>query len=1113
MSNATTAGDALTNHARNLAEALRTSARTRSNEQELREDVHQIIVDAIGDLYGMDALATRGEQQAGSSGRRYDRSYGGLVIEWEWDMDASRRRHGADQALDYLANLRSGVEDADAFTAVVCDGRQFGFLVDDPVGQLSLDQNADALSSEERFEWRPVNAASARRFLELVGSNRKRPVNARALANEFGPGSETTRRAITLLTEALAGRHTQDRIDTLYDEWFRSIEVVYEDLDALDGALTDALRGAYEFQIQRPLGELLFSVHTYFALIARLIAIEVLGLSKGERDAQPSLWVSESDQLLVERLRMVDEGQVPSTLHVQNLFEGDVFSWYLGTLSGNSDLLNTIRDVLSSIGDFAFPRLAFGANTASDVLRDLYQELLPRELRTALGEFLTPQWLAEACLERLTEKGAPLTSGRVLDPTCGTATFLMPVITRRLVALRSSSGNLTSARVQEVLDTVVGFDLNPVAVIAARVNVVIALGDLANVGEITLPIWRADSILIPDIPARQTQITGSRLDGREWLALDTSIDEPFPVPPVLANRSSMPILTRLLETAMAEDDRTISGSDFQASLDREFGPTSTNPIAEGRDWEDAREVAIELWERIRRLREEGRDGVWARIIENSFAPVFAGRFDVVVGNPPWLGWRKMPESWRAAGMRNWKRYGMWRPPAQGGNRATANPQMGDVATLVYATAVDRYAADNAFIGMLVPHSLIIGDPSGRAFRKFHLAADDADIADVGEGPRVSFKAIHVDIWSEVKPFAPDASNSPIFLVTTKGSANEYPISASKWEKRRGERLGRTWPEARLGLLETTGECWPVDREIVTSQWSFVPEGTTMVQGGSNSWTFGTGLHTRGANGIYFVEVLSSRPDPDGQIEIANQPGMGRNAEVRRRVGRVESDLVYPLLRGRDVQRWLALPSGHIFAPYRQEEMGKGLGVEDFRDSFPNGYRWLRQFRPQLTQRRILASYNWDIEGEDWCQIRSVDYMDGSPAVAVNEMAQRPAAAVVVPGYDDKLGRTATTLVDHKLIFCAVGSEREAHYLAAMLNSEPVQNLLTSFHSAIGVAPTTLSRLPIPEFSNSAESNEIAGLARDAASAARADDPGRLAEVEDQINEKVLKMLVETAGPS
>lgn len=311
-----------------------------------------------------------------------------------------------------------------------------------------------------------------------------------------------------------------------------------------------------------------------------------------------------------------------------------------------------IRDVLNAIGLFALPRLAFGANPATDVLRDLYQQLLPRELRKALGEFLTPQWLAEACLERLAASGAPLSDGRVLDATCGTATFLLPVLNRRAVALRSASSTLTTADVQAMLDKVVGFDLNPIAAVAARVNFVIALGDLANVGGLTLPIWRADSILVPDVVTVQSAMTGGRLDGREWMALTTSLDEPFPVPPKLANSVAMPVLTRLLEEAMEDPDRQHSHDDFKASLEREFGPATPGEVATGSAWDDVREVAIELWERIRELRDAvpSRNGVWARIIENSFAPLFAGKFDVVVGDPPWLGWGKMPENWRNAGM-------------------------------------------------------------------------------------------------------------------------------------------------------------------------------------------------------------------------------------------------------------------------------------------------------------------------------------------------------------------------------------------------------------------------------------------------------------------------------
>ena len=253
----------------------------------------------------------------------------------------------------------------------------------------------------------------------------------------------------------------------------------------------------------------------------------------------------------------------------------------------------------------------------TDVLRDLYQRLVPARVRGALGEFLTPPWLAEACVQRLEELGAPLTTGRVLDPTCGTGTFLLPILKRKLAA---------GGDVQAVLDSIAGYDLNPVALEAARANFAVALGERFHDG-LRLPLYRADAT---------------------------------------------------------------------------------------------------------------RD-----------AP--AGAFDVIVGNPPWIGWRKLSARRREAGMATWKRYGLWQPPPENGRRP-ANPPMGDLATLVYASAVARHAAPGGHVGMLVPSALLIGDPGGRAFRRFEVDGRP-------------FAPLHADLYDEAEPFAPDASNQPVFLVS------------------------------------------------------------------------------------------------------------------------------------------------------------------------------------------------------------------------------------------------------------------------------------------------------------------------------------------------------------
>ena len=244
----------------------------------------------------------------------------------------------------------------------------------------------------------------------------------------------------------------------------------------------------------------------------------------------------------------------------------------------------------------------------------------------------------------------------------------------------------------------------------------------------------------------------------------------------------------------------------------------------------------------------------------------------------------------------------------------------------------------------------------------------------------------------------------------------------------------------------------------------------MLAGGSNGWRFGVGLHTRGANGVYFVEVLGA--PAGGRVEIANRPRAGRDPAVVRRRGRVEAALVYPLLRGRDVSRWRAEPAGHVFAPYRETAMGAAL--PDFAEAFPDGHRWLSAFRTTLQGRRLVRPL-------PWYGLMGTEHMTGAPCVVVRELGRRPAAAVVLPREDERLGRRATVLIDHKLLYCTVATEDEAHYLAGMINATPMQDLLASFLNVVGVAPGTLARLPIPPY----DPEEAAGLVAAAKAAADA----------------------------
>ena len=100
-------------------------------------------------------------------------------------------------------------------------------------------------------------------------------------------------------------------------------------------------------------------------------------------------------------------------------------------------------------------------------------------MRHALGEYYTPDWLARHVLDEVGYQGEP--DSRLLDPACGSGTFLVAAINRMRAwwEAEGRAGGVEQGRLcRAILAGVVGFDLNPLAVLSARANYLIAICDL-----------------------------------------------------------------------------------------------------------------------------------------------------------------------------------------------------------------------------------------------------------------------------------------------------------------------------------------------------------------------------------------------------------------------------------------------------------------------------------------------------------------------------------------------------------------------------------------------------------------------------------------------------------
>ena len=156
------------------------------------------------------------------------------------------------------------------------------------------------------------------------------------------------------------------------------------------------------------------------------------------------------------------------------------------------------------------------------MLKSLYQELVDPETRHDLGEFYTPDWLAHRMVRKMLDENP---SASVFDPSCGSGTFLYLTIKEKRDRFRDSASTL-----DHILSSVYGADNHPLAVIIAKTNYILALGDLIKKrrGRIFIPVYLTDTIRLPERWAQDGKSDYViPVNGRSFYVPDTLLHDPM----------------------------------------------------------------------------------------------------------------------------------------------------------------------------------------------------------------------------------------------------------------------------------------------------------------------------------------------------------------------------------------------------------------------------------------------------------------------------------------------------------------------------------------------------------------------------------------------------------
>lgn len=107
---------------------------------------------------------------------------------------------------------------------------------------------------------------------------------------------------------------------------------------------------------------------------------------------------AESSEQLRRSFAFLEHGGLFREYGIRNFLEGDFFGWYLS--AWDDDLYHELRRMVQRLSQYDPGSLELAPEHARDLLKNLYHYLLPREIRHDLGEYYTPDWLAERLIRQ-----------------------------------------------------------------------------------------------------------------------------------------------------------------------------------------------------------------------------------------------------------------------------------------------------------------------------------------------------------------------------------------------------------------------------------------------------------------------------------------------------------------------------------------------------------------------------------------------------------------------------------------------------------------------------------------------------------------------------------------
>ncbi len=471
------------------------------------------------------------------------------------------------------------------------------------------------------------------RIIKAILNNQTKKFEPSNIVKDFSI-SQTSASASKTIAKILftqLNEHMTEKSNMLYSEWKGLMHLSVEDngkgndIEKRRKDLSEIF--ACDISDTEKEYKALFALQTTYAIIVKLIACKVVDRLNFNEDTHNyhdlSSLPSDKTQKFFQK---IEDGYSYTSMGIRNFLEGDFFSWYADANQWSEEFWINIKQIIIALDEYSSFSLNVKYNPI-DVFKDLYMNIIPQSVRHSMGEYFTPEWLADAVIsESLKDINNP--EWKAMDPCCGSGIFIIALIKKLVgdIDINELSDAERKNLLHSIIERIHGIDINPLSVLSARVSYYIAIHQFADV---EIPIYLGDSAIVP----LSKNVDGIEcyyysINNNKYGALNVLLPKSF------VNKPDFGKTMNKLQALVKAESPSILFSKIEEGFS-EKERKSTRLI----------EAVHKLSEDLVHLHQNQWDGIWIRITTNFMLIARLQKHDLIVGNPPWVKWEHLPAAY------------------------------------------------------------------------------------------------------------------------------------------------------------------------------------------------------------------------------------------------------------------------------------------------------------------------------------------------------------------------------------------------------------------------------------------------------------------------------------